>query len=295
MIYLLIIIIVVLLYKIYSDHQKIKKISSQVNTILFQQTDIYKQYYKEGSLSILENEISKLVNRLYEKNRLLLEDKVLLKQSLEDISHQMKTPLTSLQLIQERLKEAEGKEKRQLLHEQQLLLSKIDWLVQSLLKLAQLDANTVTFQKETISQSDFIKQLIHPFEVQLELKNIHLSIQESYQELSNIDIKWTLESLSNIFKNCVEHLPVNGEITITMHDNPLYHEIIIQDNGEGIDKEDLPHLFERFYKGKNAIKQSVGIGLSLSHMIIEKQNGTIMVENTYPGAKFTIHFYKEVI
>lgn len=111
MIYLLIIIIVVLLYKIYSDHQKIKKISSQVNTILFQQTDIYKQYYKEGSLSILENEISKLVNRLYEKNRLLLEDKVLLKQSLEDISHQMKTPLTSLQLIQERLKEAEGKEK----------------------------------------------------------------------------------------------------------------------------------------------------------------------------------------
>lgn len=158
-----------------------------------------------------------------------------------------------------------------------------------------MDANTVTFQKETISQSDFIKQLIHPFEVQLELKNIHLSIQESYQELSNIDIKWTLESLSNIFKNCVEHLPVNGEITITMHDNPLYHEIIIQDNGEGIDKEDLPHLFERFYKGKNAIKQSVGIGLSLSHMIIEKQNGTIMVENTYPGAKFTIHFYKEVI
>ena len=269
---------------IYKEKQ-IKQISQQVNAILFQQKDIYIPYYKEGTLSFLESEIVKLVNRLSEQNRLLL----------EDISHQMKTPLTSLNLVHERLKMTEGTDKKKLLKEQQLLLDKIEWLVITLLKIAQIDSNTVTFQKENISQKELYIKLVKPFEIQLELKDISIELEADQTYIEDIDILWTLEALSNIFKNCIEHTEQGGNIKIMMNNNPLYSEIIIQDNGNGIDSEDLIHLFERFYKGKNATQQSVGIGLSLSHMIIEKQNGTIAVENTYPGAKFTIHFYKEVI
>lgn len=291
---LIIIMIALIICMIYKEKQ-IKQISQQVNAILFQQKDIYIPYYKEGTLSFLESEIVKLVNRLSEHNRLLLEDKIILKQSLEDISHQMKTPLTSLNLVHERLKMTEGTDKKKLLKEQQLLLDKIEWLVITLLKIAQIDSNTVTFQKENISQKELYIKLVKPFEIQLELKDISIELEADQTYIEDIDILWTLEALSNIFKNCIEHTEQGGNIKIIMNNNPLYSEIIIQDNGNGIDSEDLIHLFERFYKGKNATQQSVGIGLSLSHMIIEKQNGTIAVENTYPGAKFTIHFYKEVI
>ena len=281
---LIIIMIALIICMIYKEKQ-IKQISQQVNAILFQQKDIYIPYYKEGTLSFLESEIVKLVNRLSEQNRLLL----------EDISHQMKTPLTSLNLVHERLKMTEGTDKKKLLKEQQLLLDKIEWLVITLLKIAQIDSNTVTFQKENISQKELYIKLVKPFEIQLELKDISIELEADQTYIEDIDILWTLEALSNIFKNCIEHTEQGGNIKIMMNNNPLYSEIIIQDNGNGIDSEDLIHLFERFYKGKNATQQSVGIGLSLSHMIIEKQNGTIAVENTYPGAKFTIHFYKEVI
>ena len=291
---LTIIMIALIICMIYKEKQ-IKQISQQVNAILFQQKDIYIPYYKEGTLSFLESEIVKLVNRLSEQNRLLLEDKIILKQSLEDISHQMKTPLTSLNLVHERLKMTEGTDKKKLLKEQQLLLDKIEWIVITLLKIAQIDSNTVTFQKENISQKELYIKLVKPFEIQLELKDISIELEADQTYIEDIDILWTLEALSNIFKNCIEHTEQGGNIKIIMNNNPLYSEIIIQDNGNGIDSEDLIHLFERFYKGKNATQQSVGIGLSLSHMIIEKQNGTISVENTYPGAKFTIHFYKEVI
>ena len=232
---------------IYKERQ-IKQISQQVNAILFQQKDVYIPYYKEGTLSFLESEIVKLVNRLSEQNRLLLEDKIVLKQSLEDISHQMKTPLTSLNLVHERLKITEGVEKKKLLKEQQLLLEKIEWLVITLLKIAQIDSNTVIFQKENISQKELYNKLVKPFEIQLELKDISIEFQTDQTYIENIDILWTLEALSNIFKNCIEHIEKGGHINIIMSSNPLYNEIIIQDNGNGIHSEDLMHLFERFYK-----------------------------------------------
>jgi len=288
-------IIIFLIYLHIQNNKKIYTISKQVEDILFQQKDLYVQKYDEGALSILESEIVKLVNRLYEQNSLLNKDKIMLKQSLEDISHQMKTPLTTLNLIHEQLKIAEGKEKRKLLREQQQLFDKIEWLVSSLLKIAQLDAGTVAFQKEEITYQELIQQLLKSFEIQIDIKNIDIQLQFDSDELISIDILWTLEALSNIIKNCIEHIDDNGTIMINIHQNPLYDEMIIQDNGEGIDSDDLPHLFERFYKGKNATSSSVGIGLALSRMIIEKQNGTITVENSHPGVKFTIHFYKEVI
>ena len=288
---LLCIVIIFLLIYIFLQQRRIQTIINQVNHILFQQQDFYKQHFKEGKLSLLENQIMKLVNRLSEQNHMLQEDKLLMKQSLEDISHQMKTPLTSLNIINERLKYEPTK---QLVKEQVRLLQKVEWLVASLLKIAQLDANVVAFQSENISHQQLIHQLIDVFNLQLELKNIQIDYDIDDDDFC-IDVLWTIEALSNILKNCIEHTPQDGSISITTKHTPLYDEIIIQDNGEGIDNEDLPHLFERFYKGKNSSENSVGIGLALSQMIIEKQQGTIMVENTYPGARFTIHFYREVV
>lgn len=293
LIIILIFIIIGLCLYIYNQKQKIQHISQQINHILFQQDDFYIQKYKEGILSILESDICKLVNKIYEQNHLLENEKLILKEYLEDISHQMKTPLTSLNLIHERLLKANDIEKRQLLKDEKKLLDKIEWLVMSLLKMAQLDAQTVTFHQESITQKDFISRLLNPFEIQIDMKDIQLQINIQESEIFKCDILWTLEALSNILKNCIEHVEQNGMIQIEMNQNPLYDEIIIQDNGCGIDQEDLIHLFERFYKGKNAKQDSIGIGLALSSMIIEKQNGTIQVENTYPGTKFTIHLYKE--
>lgn len=293
MIYILLMIIVGLLFYIFDQKRKLKKITKQVNQVLFHQNELYISHFKEGQLSVLENVIHKLVNRLYQSNQLLKQDQLILKQALEDISHQMKTPLTALNLIQERLKQAEGLEKRKLIKEQQHLFNKIEWLVYSLLKIAQLDSNTVIFLDENIHQKDLFQQLIQPFEIQIELKDIEIQFSCDDRIIQHIDIHWTLEALSNILKNCIEHIDNQGTIQIMMSENPLYHEIIIQDNGKGIAQEDLNHIFERFYKGKNATQQSVGIGLSLTHMIIEKQNGTIVVKNTYPGVQFIIHLYKE--
>lgn len=290
---ILCLIIGFLCFYIYNQSQKLKHISQQINHILFHQNDFYIQKYKEGILSILETDICKLVNKIYEQNHLLETEKKILKDYLEDISHQMKTPLTSLNLIHERLMKAEGLEKRQLLKDEKKLLDKIEWLVMSLLKMAQLDAQTVTFHQESIQQQDFLNQLLKPFEIQLDMKNINVKTNIHESQYLTCDVLWSLEAISNILKNCIEHVDQDGIISIEMNQNPLYDEIIIQDNGPGIEQEDIVHLFERFYKGKNSKSDSVGIGLALSLMIVEKQNGTIQVENTYPGTCFIIHFYKE--
>lgn len=292
---ILCIVIVLLCIYIIKIHRTIGTISKQVNLVLYGQKDIYEQSYQEGHLSLLENDIAKLTYRLQEHNALLLKEKQLLKESLEDISHQIKTPLTALNLIQERLRYVDEHEKRKLYKEQMRLLYKIEWLVQALLKIAQIDARTIEFKKESILASTLINQVLNSFEIPIELKDIHVSLSKENTLFHNIDILWTQEALSNIVKKCIEHLNEQGKLLISFDSNPLYQEIIIEDNGGGIDKEDLPFLFERFYKGKNTTHESIGIGLALTRMIIENQNGTIIAENSEVGARFIIHFYKEIV
>lgn len=163
------------------------------------------------------------------------------------------------------------------------------------MKLAQIDAHSINFNKEKINCNKLIQKVIKPFEIYIDLKDIQLEYECLKETILYGDEQWILEALSNVIKNCLEHLSVGGILKIVINDNPLYSEIIIQDNGKGINPKDLPHLFERFYKGQNSHKNSVGIGLALSRKIVENQNGTIIAENSYPGAKFIIHFYKETI
>jgi len=174
-------------------------------------------------------------------------------------------------------------------------LERIDWLVASLLKMSKLDAGVVKMKKDVISATRLIESVLQPFLIPMEIKHITYA-----REVNNLEIvcdeMWTREALINILKNCIEHTPEGGHISLSVKDNALYSEIIISDNGTGIRKKDLPHIFTRFYRGQNASSDSVGIGLAMSYSIIKKQHGDIQVKSEFgKGSSFVIRLYKSVI
>ncbi|WP_026498876.1 sensor histidine kinase [Butyrivibrio sp. WCD2001] len=262
---------------------------------------------EEGELSLLKTNIYKATSTLNYQKELLSKDKVALAGAIADISHQLKTPLTSMIVMNDLLKTEDDKEKRvQFLQTQSNQLNRMNWLIQTLLKLSKIDAGTVTMKPEEVKAEALIQEVIKPFEIQMELKNISYlckySADSRYDNppANGIDIKcdinWTVEALQNIVKNCIEHMDDGGALSINVNDTNIYKEISIEDSGCGIAEEDLPHIFERFYKGKNAGKDSVGIGLALAKTIITGQHGDIIVDSTEgEGTRFSVRFYKTII
>lgn len=280
----------------YRRYKHLSELAADVNRILHGDNHISFDKFSEGELGILQSEIYKMTVRLREQQQRLQDDKVYLADSIADISHQIRTPLTTINLLVSFLSESDISDERRLklTHELYELLSRIDWLITTLLKISKLDAGTVQFKKENMSLESLINQAAAPLLIPMELRAQEFAVKTE-GEFSG-DISWTCEALGNIVKNCMEHTPDGGRIEIRAMENALYTEIIISDNGKGISKEDLPHVFERFYKGKNSDGKSFGIGLALARMIVSAQNGTIKVENITPnGAKFTIRFYKGIV
>ena len=253
---------------------------------------------QEGELSILKNEIYKVTVTLSEQASLLKKDKQFLADSLSDISHQLKTPITSMSVMAELLQsENLPQDKRaefvRNIHSQ---LERLKWLVSALLKLSRIDAGTIEFKKERIRVRELVSRAVEPILIPMELKGQTLEITGDEDAGLTGDMNWTVEALTNIVKNCMEHTPAGGRIAIVFSENSLYTAITISDNGEGIHKQDLPHIFKRFYKGKNAHQDSIGIGLAMSRSIIENQNGTIEVSSEKgKGTTFTVKFYKGVV
>lgn len=275
-------------------YKRIAKLSELLNQILHGE-DIGNELhsFSEGELSILQSEIYKMTVRLREQQKRLEDDKKYLADSIADISHQIRTPLTTMNLLVSILEDAQGDYKEQQIQALEKQLSRIDWLITTLLKISKLDAGTVIFKREEVSLDMLIQKAMIPLLVPIELREQKLKIKTEGTFVG--DIAWTCEALGNIVKNCMEHTPYGGNIEIMAMENPIYTEIVIKDNGSGIAKEDLPHIFERFYKGKNATNTSFGIGLALARMIITSQNGTVRVKNQKEkGVQFTIHFYKEM-
>lgn len=170
------------------------------------------------------------------------------------------------------------------------LQDQIDWLIMSLLKLAKLDADAIIMNPAQVSLEELVKKSAQPLAILMELKGQRLATDAKGSAL--LDASWTEEALRNVLKNCVEHME-EGTLYVTAAETPLYAQIVVRDTGEGFCREDIPRLFDRFYKGKNASSQSAGIGLALARMIIVKQNGTIRAWN-HPegGAAFEIRFYR---
>lgn len=169
------------------------------------------------------------------------------------------------------------------------------WLITNLLKLSKLDAGTVDFKYEEFSVKNSLEQSIKPFLLAMDLKGIsYVDCAEDFTV--NGDSKWTAEAFENIIKNCIEHTDNGGELVISTENTNLYDSVIIRDNGCGIAKEDLPHIFERFYHGKNSSSDSVGIGLALSKAVFERENGKITVTSEIgKGSQFEIKFYKAIV
>lgn len=275
-------------YKLFSE------LALDIDRILHSDNDIMLEKYDEGELAILQNELYKMVNRLRHQKQSLQDDKIYLSDSIADISHQLRTPLTSINLLLTMLSELDLTEEKKftITHRLYEMLSRIDWLITTLLKISRLDAGTVEFRHENITLDGLIKKSCSPLFIPIELHEQKLIINANGDFTG--DISWTCEAIGNIVKNCMEHNHSGGTITINAIDNPLYTEIVISDTGDGISEKDLPHIFERFYKGDDSDENSFGIGLALSRMIITRQNGTIKAEN-HNGAVFTIRFYKVTV
>ncbi len=235
---------------------------------------------------------------LSEHRSLLQEDKVKLTNAISDISHQLKTPLTSMLVMVDLVSDPNlDEEKRvEFTTNIRVQLERIEWLVSSLLKLSKIDAGTITFKKESISPRKVIQKAVDSILIPIDIKQQNLTITGDDAILFVGDFNWTSEAILNILKNCVEHTEEGGTITLSYSENPLYTEIIISDNGNGIPKEDLPYIFRRFYRGKNSGDDSVGIGLAMAYSIITSQNGDIEVTSEQgKGTEFIIKFYKQVV
>ena len=291
------VIIIGAIFIIYTGwrYKEIEKLSCYLRNISNGNYGLDVRDNREGELSILRNEIFKVTERLSQNSEYLKRDKMRMADAIADISHQLKTPLTSMQVMLDLLEQPTlpWEKHEEFLRSLQLQLERMDWLITSLLKLSKLDAGTISFSREQVKVSSLIEQAMQPIAIPLEVKELQVELQGDLEAIFHVDRKWTTEAFINVLKNAVEHTPPHGRIEITINDTSLYTEVSIADSGAGVAKEDLPHLFKRFYKGKHSGESSIGIGLALSYGIMQAQNGIIEVCNGRQGGTiFTLKWYK---
>ena len=304
-------IIVLLVQNNKKQERQIAKITKYIEEINNGNYTLDIQENNEDELSILKNELYKITVMLKEQSENSTKDKLQLKKSLEDISHQLKTPLTSITIMLDNLLDNQNMDfvtRNDFLKSIYREITNINFFIQALLKLSKFDANTIKFNSNKTKVQDIVKEAKQNVETLCDLKNVEINIEQE-KEINNdkektnwlnvteyniiCDFKWQVEAVTNILKNCVEHSNSNSKIYIKIYNNNVFSEITIKDNGSGIDAKDLKHIFERFYKGKNSSKESVGIGLSLAKTIIEKDNGYITVESEIgKGTTFRIRYLK---
>ena len=291
-------IVLYFLLALNKNEKDTKKIRKYLNEIANSNYQFDIENMSESEMSNLKSEIYKIVLELKEKTENLAKDRETLSNYLADISHQIRTPLMAISSMVDAIIENESKldeNTRKFIYEISRQLNQINWLVDNLLKMAQLDTKTVIFNKESINLKALFEKIEKNMSVFLELKNqkLIMSIDENLQ--ITVDTKWTMEAIENIIKNCIEHSTQDSKIEINAEQNPLYVQIQIKDYGTGINQKDLPRIFDKFYKGEGASKNSFGIGLSLAKSIIENQNVEIMVQSKEKaGTTFTIKLYKKI-
>lgn len=275
---------------------ELARLSREIDRILHDEHAPLIDESEEGELAILTSEIQKMTVRLRERAAQSQKDKLALSAALVDISHQLRTPLTALNLTVSLLSREEITSERRLALTRELKkeLSRVDWLVETLLKLSKLDAGTVQLAQSPVSVRRLIEQATQSLVIPMELRGQTLVIEAEDTQFTG-DLGWSAEALSNLVKNCMEHTPEGGRITLMAAQTALYAEIRVCDTGPGFDPDDLPHLFERFYRGKNAAPESIGIGLALARAVIAAQNGTLTAKNTPDGAEFCIRFYHTTV
>lgn len=262
--------------------------------------DKERDFKYRGSLDKFSLKFSLMEDRIHNSINLLHEEKINLKNIINDISHQLKTPLMALGMYNEILKDYKNMDDEDIenfidLSKEQL--DRMQWLVKTLLKYARLESNVVEYHKDDYLLSNTIEESINPLLVKVKEKNQTISFDYDKEITFYHDRKWISEAISNIIKNAIENTPVNGKIKIILEETPITIRISIKDNGEGIEKSQIKKIFKRFHKGENSLNPtSIGIGLSLSQMIVKSHNGDITVDSEVGvGSTFYITFLKTVI
>ena len=280
----------------HSESKKINEITKYIEEINRGNYKLNIEENTEDELSILKNELYKITVMLKEVAENSQKDKTTLKDSLSDISHQIKTPITSILIMLDNILSDENMPediKKDFIKDIKREIINIKFLVESILKLSKIDSNSIKFIKKEVFIKDIINEAVKNVSMLSELKNIEIIVSGDDSIKTICDLKWQVEAITNILKNCIEHSYENRKIYINYNQNNMYTELKIEDNGTGIDAKDLPHIFERFYKGKNSSSDSVGIGLALSKSIIESNNGYIQVDSELnKGTTFIIKYLK---
>lgn len=276
-------------------YREIARLSHYLTEIAGGNTGLDVRDNREGELSILKNNLYKMTLMLSQHGEYLKRDKLRLTDAISDISHQLKTPLTSMRVMSDLLGQPDlpPRKRDEFTRNLAVQLERMEWLMASLLKLSKIDAGTAMFRRDNVLAEGVVRQALQPLLIPVELKELKLAIEGDAGTAFVGDANWTVEALINILKNAVEHTEPGGVIAIQYGDNALFTSIRISDSGQGIPREELPYVFQRFFKGKQASEGSVGIGLALAHSIVTSQNGSIeATSRPGEGTTFLIKFYK---
>ncbi|MBQ1463654.1 MAG: HAMP domain-containing histidine kinase [Ruminococcus sp.] len=277
---------------------KIMKVCDDIDRILRSDDFISFDEYKEGELSVLSAEIHKMTIRLREQNSELDSEKQFAKEALEDISHQLRTPLTSVMMILGLMRSSDltERERMEYLRDLYELLARMKWLIETMLSLSRIEADAVRFLKETVLCRELIRQSVDTVSVTAELKGVDIQTEITGEPVFIGDLHYTSEAVVNLLKNAIEHTPEGGMVTIAAKSSSIATDITITDTGEGIPEAELPHIFERFYRSSEYTKNGFGIGLAFAQKVIIAQDGSLRASNVKPnGAAFTLHFYNTTI
>lgn len=294
----LIFIIIIILVMLYNDHLnkiKIKNITKQLEKINQKNYQIILKDGREDELSILESQVYKTGIILKEAAENSLKDKENIKEAIENISHQLKTPLTSITIMLDNIIDNPGmdlKTRNEFLTDINREITNINFLIQNLLKLSRFDVNVITYNNDYYNVDKIISKSINKLNPLCDLKNIKIEYQKQNFNIF-CDFNWQVEAITNILKNAIEHSNNSNIVVVEASDNKVYSQIKIKDFGTGMSKEEQKNIFKRFYKGSSSSNDSFGIGLSLAKTIINKNNGTITVDSKKGEyTEFTIKYFK---
>ena len=294
-------------------YRALGRMADNLDRVLAGERDISLRDMEEGELAILSSEVDKVIARLNLTVDELQAEKLALSDSLADISHQLKTPLTSIaistELVRDRL--ADRGDSRDLVERLRLvqrLQGRVEDLVAALLKLARIDAGVIKLVHSPVDAAELLRRSVEPLAVAFDIADVALETDVAQGACFTGDITWSVEALENILKNCVEHTPAGGAVRVSIVEDVLACRIHIEDTGPGIADDDLPHIFERFYRGEESAHATselnpagVGIGLALAKSLVSAQGGTLTAHNVtdaqgnVTGAAFDMVFFKSIV
>lgn len=300
----------------WARHRQIGRLTAEIDEVLHDGRRVGFTTCREGDVAVLTNELGKMVARLARTTELLEREKVALADALADVSHQIRTPLTAVGLMLPGIEAADDPQRRKrAVCELESLLDRVSWLVTTLLKIAKADAGAMPLTVRSVAAADVARRAVAPLATAMDLRDVALALDLDEAASFRGDARWTAEAVENIVKNCVEHTPPGGEVRVSVSEDALATTIAVSDTGPGIAPEDLPHVFERFYRGRADAEAApgaagsaggaagglcapggFGIGLALAQALVSAQGGTLRAANgDAGGARFTLSFPKLVV